>query len=98
MYIGLPTKTDGLAGLVSTIDSSKIQQLHFLPAEIEVSIPKFKILNTIKLNEILKSVSVELFVGFSHLIYIFIFYTLTSLEFVNYLLHQHRFRSSPVDR
>lgn len=58
MYIVLPTKIDGLDELVSRIDSSKIQQLHFLKTEIKVSIPKFKILNTIKLNEILKSVNI----------------------------------------
>lgn len=58
MYIVLPTKVDGLDKLVSRLESFTIHQSEFLLTleEVKVSLPKFKIVNTVKLNEILKSV------------------------------------------
>lgn len=58
MYIALPTKTDGLDELVSRISSSNIQEIEFMQTTIKVSLPKFKISNTIKLNEVLQSVNI----------------------------------------
>lgn len=58
MYIVLPNKIDGLDELVSHINSSNIQRTSFLLTQIKVSLLKFKILNTIKLKEILESVNI----------------------------------------
>lgn len=58
MYIALPTKIDGLDELITNIDVSEIHQMRFLKTQIKVSLPKFKILNTIKLNEYLKAVNI----------------------------------------
>lgn len=60
MYIVLPNKVDGLDELISRIDSSNIHRSQFLLnfEEVKVSLPKFKFTNTIKLNDVLKSVSI----------------------------------------
>lgn len=62
MYIALPTKIDGLDELVSNIDISAIRTMQFTrqftKTQIKVSLPKFKILHTTKLNDILKSVNI----------------------------------------
>lgn len=60
MYIVLPVKVDGLDALVSRVDSFNIHRTEFLLTveEVKVTLPKFKILNTVKLNEILKSVCI----------------------------------------
>lgn len=60
MYIVLPSKVDGLEELVSRVDSSTIHRTQFLLTleEVKVSLPKFNIVNTVKLNDILKSVIV----------------------------------------
>lgn len=58
MYIVLPNKIDGLEELISRVDSSNIHRSQFLLnfEEVKVLMPKFKFTNTIKLNDILKSV------------------------------------------
>lgn len=58
MYLILPNKRDGLDELVSRIDSSNLHRTQILmdKLEVKVSLPKFKITNTVKLNEILKAV------------------------------------------
>lgn len=60
MYILLPTKIDGLDELVSRVDSSNFQRNQILmnSEEVEVTLPKFSIVNTVKLNEALKSVNI----------------------------------------
>lgn len=58
MYIILPNKRDGLDELVARIDSSNLHRTQILmdKLEVKVSLPKFKIVNTVKLTEILKAV------------------------------------------
>lgn len=60
MYIVLPAKVDGLDELLSRVDNSNINRMQFLLnlEEVKVSLPKFSIVNTVKLNEILKSVNI----------------------------------------
>lgn len=60
MYVVLPSKVDGLDDLLSRVDSSNINRMQFLMnlEEVKVSLPKFNIVNTVKLNEILKSVNI----------------------------------------
>lgn len=60
MYIVLPAKVDGLDELLSRVDNSNINRMQFLLnlEEVKVSLPKFNIVNTVKLNEVLKSVSI----------------------------------------
>lgn len=59
MYIVLPNKRDGLDELVSRFDSSTLQRTEILmdKVEVKVSLPKYKIFNTVQLNDILKAVS-----------------------------------------
>lgn len=61
MYIVLPVKVDGLDDLVSRVDSSTIRRTQFLLnlEEVKVLLPRFKIVNTVKLNEVLKSVIIH---------------------------------------
>lgn len=60
MYIILPNKRDGLDELISRIDSSSLHRTQILmdKVEVKVSLPRFKFTNTVKLNEILKAVSI----------------------------------------
>lgn len=58
MYIAIPREITGLDELVSNIDCSDIRAIQFVKTHIKLSLPKFKILHTTKLNEILKSVSI----------------------------------------
>lgn len=60
MYILLPTKIDGLDELVSRVGGSNFQRNQILmnSEEVEVTLPKFSIVNTAKLNEALKSVNI----------------------------------------
>lgn len=57
MYIVLPNEIDGLDALISNIDCSDIRATQLMKTQIKVSLPKFKILQTTKLNGILESVS-----------------------------------------
>lgn len=61
MTIILPNRRDGIDELISKIDSSVLHRLQYLMEEneINVSLPKFKIVNTVHLNEILKAVSMQ---------------------------------------
>lgn len=61
MYIVLPVKVDGLDALVSRVDNFNIHRTEFLLTleEVKVTLPKFKIVNTVKLNEILKSLGIR---------------------------------------
>lgn len=63
MTIILPNRRDGIDQLIPLINSSAYHRYKLLMEEVEVkvSIPKFNILNSIHLDEILKSVSIKYF-------------------------------------
>lgn len=59
MYIVLPNKIDGLDEVMARVDSSNMNRMQFLMSleEVTVSLPRFSIVNTVKLKDILKSVN-----------------------------------------
>lgn len=63
MIIILPNRRDGIDELIPRIDSALFNRYKFLMKEVDVdvSIPKFNILNTVHLDEILKSVRIKCF-------------------------------------
>jgi len=60
-YIVLPNKKDGLAKLLTNLDSSTLHRAQYVlqQEEIKVALPKFKFTNTIQLNEILKTLGIR---------------------------------------
>lgn len=83
MYIVLPTKVDGLEELVQRVDSSTIHRQQFLLTleEVKVSLPKFNIVNTVKLNDILKSVNI--LYKITNAPYIFIIHSMGIFHFLD---------------
>lgn len=105
MYIILPNKRDGLDELISRIDSSNLHRTQILmdKLEVKVSLPKFKIVNTVKLTEILKAVNylqyLELwnFSDRTKIIFQSILFVYYSLEFDKYSLYRLHSRNLLAD-
>lgn len=93
MYIVLPNRRDGLDELVSRIDSSTLHRTQILMEKVEVkaSLPKFKFTNTVKLNEILKAVTIRITLFCSSLKYTLDYFC--SLEYVKCSHFKHHFHN-----
>lgn len=71
MFIVLPNNDDGIDDLVKRVDSTNIYRMQYLLniEEVKVVLPKFNFVNTVNLNEILKSVNIDHQVSHNHYIF-----------------------------